>query len=200
MLGALDREEAFDNHSITSIIIALRRKVVEHVCLNWIESMLRNRVVNTTMLGETVLARLNRGYPQGRVLAPLLWNLVMEGLIGTFKAHGHKTIWICGCFGNHLAMKVQYDSQRSYQLGPVRTSEKWTYREGLNISPQKSAIVAFTRRRKLEGLGNLKLQGQKIQLKGEVKDLGFIDSKLTWNRQLEKIPSSYYHYEGQAYV
>ena len=34
---------------------------------------------------------------------------------------------------------------------------KWTVKEGLNISPHKTAMVPFTNRRKIEGLGPLNL-------------------------------------------
>jgi hypothetical protein len=72
--------------------------------------------------------------------------------------------------------------------GALNLVARWTVAEGLSISPNKTTIVAFTRRRKLEGLGPLRLRGKEIQLKGEVKYLGVtIDSKLTWNQHLERI-------------
>jgi hypothetical protein len=61
-------------------------------------------------------------------------------------------------------------------------------KEGLNISPYKTAIVPFTNRRKTEGLGPLTLHGKELQMLDEVKYLGVIsDSKLNWNQHLQKI-------------
>jgi hypothetical protein len=65
---------------------------------------------------------------------------------------------------------------------------KWAVKEGLNISPHKTAIVPFTNRRKAEGLGPLTLHGKELQMLGEIKYLGVtLDSKLNWNQHLQKI-------------
>ncbi|KAJ8914612.1 hypothetical protein NQ315_015349 [Exocentrus adspersus] len=50
---------------------------------------------------------------------------------------------------------------------PLHLVTVWTDGEGLNISPSKSTIIAFTRRQKLEGLGPLRLRNKEIQLSGE---------------------------------
>ena len=65
---------------------------------------------------------------------------------------------------------------------------KWAVKEGPNISPHKTAIVPFTNRRKIEGLGPLILHGKELKMVDEVKYLGVIlDSKLNWNQHLQKI-------------
>ena len=65
---------------------------------------------------------------------------------------------------------------------------KWAVKEGLNISPQKTAIVPFTNRRRIEGLGPLILHSKELKMLDEVKYLGVIlDSILNWNQHLQKI-------------
>jgi len=65
---------------------------------------------------------------------------------------------------------------------------KWAVKEGLNISPHKTAIVPFTNRRNTEGLGPLTLNGKELTMLDEVKYLGVtFDSKLNWNQHLQKI-------------
>ena len=64
---------------------------------------------------------------------------------------------------------------------------KWAVKEGINISPHKTAMVPFTNRRKIEGLGPLNLHGKDLKMLDEVKYLGVIlDSRLTWNQHLQK--------------
>jgi hypothetical protein len=65
---------------------------------------------------------------------------------------------------------------------------KWAGKEGLNISPHKTAIVPFTNKRILEGLGPLIINGKEFKMLDEVKYLGVIlDPKLNWNQHLQKI-------------
>ena len=64
---------------------------------------------------------------------------------------------------------------------------KWTVKEGLNIGPQKTAIVPFTNRRNIKVLGTLILHGKELQMLGEVKYLGVtLDSKLTGTNTCRK--------------
>ena len=65
---------------------------------------------------------------------------------------------------------------------------EWAVKEGLNISHHKTAMVLFTNRRKIEGLGPLKLHGRDLKMLDEVKYLGVtLDSRLNWNQHLQKI-------------
>jgi hypothetical protein len=65
---------------------------------------------------------------------------------------------------------------------------KWAVKEGLNISPHKTATVPFTNRKKIEGLGPLKLHGKDLKMLDSVKYLGLtLDSRLNWNKHLQKI-------------
>jgi hypothetical protein len=65
---------------------------------------------------------------------------------------------------------------------------KWAVKEGLTMSPHKTAIVPFTNRRKTVGLGPLKLHSKDLKMLDEVRYLGVIlDSRLTWNQHLQKI-------------
>jgi hypothetical protein len=49
---------------------------------------------------------------------------------------------------------------------------KWAGKEGLNISPHKTAIVTLTKKRILEGLGPLIINDKELKMLDEVKYLG----------------------------
>jgi hypothetical protein len=43
--------------------------------------MLEGRLVHTSLMGSSITAKDTRGCPQGGVLSPLLWNLVVDRLL-----------------------------------------------------------------------------------------------------------------------
>jgi hypothetical protein len=77
---------------------------------------------------------------------------------------------------------------RELMQGAQNVVGKWAVKEGLNISPHKTAIVPFTNRRRIEDLGPLTLHSKELKILGDVKYFGVIlDSKLNWNQHLQKI-------------
>jgi hypothetical protein len=76
-------EGAFDNTSFHAIITAARERGLEKTCCRWVRSMVKSRLVLTSLMGSSMTAKV-MGCPQGRVLSPLLWNLVVDRLL-TYK-------------------------------------------------------------------------------------------------------------------
>jgi hypothetical protein len=88
-LGAfLDIEGAFDRTSFNTIIQAARRHGIEPALCRWICAMLERRNRSATLSGETRTVSATRGCPQGGVLSPLLWRLVVDDLIRGVKNDG----------------------------------------------------------------------------------------------------------------
>jgi hypothetical protein len=187
-LGAfLDIEGAFDNTSFSAIITAARERGLEETCCRWVRSMLESRLVHTSIMGSTLTANIVGGCPQGGVLSPLLWNLVVDRLLSITNDLGFRTfgyaddivIIVQGTFANNV---------REIMQEALNVVAKWAAKEGLSISPQKTAMVPFNNRRKTEGLGPLKLNGKELAMLDKVKYFGVtLDSKLNWNQHLQKI-------------
>jgi hypothetical protein len=79
-LGAfIDNEGAFDNTSFHAITMAAIERVAEETCCRWISSMLKNRVVHTTLTGCSLTANVVGGCPQGEVLSPFCGFLLPIG-------------------------------------------------------------------------------------------------------------------------
>jgi hypothetical protein len=92
-LGAfLDIEGAFDNSSFKTIITAARERGLEETCCRWIGSMLECRLVNVAPMGSNLTAKVAGGCPQGGVLSPLLWNLVVDRLLTVTNDLGFSTL------------------------------------------------------------------------------------------------------------
>jgi hypothetical protein len=127
------------------------------------------------------------GCPQGGVLCPFLWNLVVDRLLTVTNNLGFSTFG----YADDIVIIVQgkfANTIREIMQNSLNMVAKWAVKVGLNISPHKTAIVPFTNRRKIEGLGSLKLHGKDLKMLDEVKYLGVIlDSRLTWNQHLQKI-------------
>jgi len=66
------------------------------------------------------------------------------------------------------------------------TAEAWCDELGLSVNPDKTGLVAFTRRRELPGLFELHLFGMTLQCSMSVKYLGLIlDSQPTWREHVD---------------
>jgi hypothetical protein len=64
--------------------------------------------------------------------------------------------------------------------------ETWCSEVGLSVNPDKTGLVAFTRKRKLQGFFEPQFFGVKLSLLESVKYLGVIlDSQLTWGEHVE---------------
>jgi len=138
-------------------------------------------------MGSNLTAKVLGGCPQGGVLSPLLWNLVVDRLLMITNDLGFSTYG----YAYNIVIIVQgkfAHTVREIMQEALNVVVKWAVKEVLNISPHKTAIVPFTNRRNTEGLGPLTLCGEKFAVLDRVKYLGVIlDSKLTWNQHLQKI-------------
>jgi hypothetical protein len=88
-LGAfLDIEGTFDRTSFDIIKQAAERHGMEPAVCRWNCGMLESRNVSATLSGETLGATAARGCPQGGVLLPLLWSLVVDNLLWGLNNNG----------------------------------------------------------------------------------------------------------------
>ena len=77
----MDIEGAFDNAPFEAMLNALKKRNIPETILNFIEGMLRGRIMLTQCNETSRKASAGRGCPQGGVLSPLLWNLVVDDLL-----------------------------------------------------------------------------------------------------------------------
>ena len=93
---------------------------------------------------------MSRGCPQGGVLSPLLWCLVVSELltrlsVGGVYAQGYADdicLLAVGKFQNTVSGLIQW---------ALYIVETWCDKLILSVNPDKTWLIAFTRRRKLPG-------------------------------------------------
>jgi hypothetical protein len=145
-----------------------------------------------TLSGETLGAAAVRGCPQGGVLSPLLWSLVVDDLLWELNYRCYYTVGYADDTAILINRKFPQTVSEVLQTA-LHTVQQWCERTKLSINPNKTVVISFTRRRNIKGLKEPILFGEKIQLSSEVKYLGItLDKRLTWKKQLDKVINKVY--------
>lgn len=182
----LDIEGAFNNVETASIRNALEKAGAEGAIVDWIDNMLKSRIINSEMAGDAVKKTVTRGTPQGGVISPLLWLLVVDQVLESMKAKGFKVVAYADdvvilISGKHLPTITNLMESALLHLS------KWSKQNGLGVNPAKTELVLFTKKRKIQDFTPPKMDGQELTLSSEAKYLGTIlDSKLSWKRNTEE--------------
>jgi hypothetical protein len=101
-LGAfLNIEGAFERTSFDIIKQAAEKHGIDPTIFRWICGMLESRNIKATLSGENLGAATVRGSPQGGVLSPLLWSLVVDELLWELNYRGYYTV---GCADDILIL------------------------------------------------------------------------------------------------
>ena len=183
----LDIEGAFDNVSFKAISDAIDKSPLDTSSAGWIKSMVTNRHVTISHKNSSRRISIKRGCPQGGILSPFLWNLVIDDLLN----YTAKLIpGYLQAFADDIMTLAEGDDldviwQRTQTT--ITTIENWCDSKGLNISALKTKIVMFTWNRKWS-IRPIRVCGQTIELSKEVKLLGItIDNKLNFNTHVDTI-------------
>ena len=183
----LDIEGAFDNVSFGAISEAIDKSPLDPATAGWIKNMVTNRYVTINHKDATIRIKIKRGCPQGGILSPFLWNLVIDDLLNYSAKHIPGYLQ---AFADDLMTLAEGDDteviwQRTQKT--INTIEEWCHSKGLSISALKTKIVMFTWNRKWS-VRPIKVGGNTIELSEEVKLLGVtLDHKLNFNSHIDKI-------------
>ena len=189
----LDIDGAFDNASFKAISEAIDQSPLDSASAGWIKNMVTNRHVSITQKNATRRIKTKRGCPQGGVLSPFLWNLVIDDLLSFYNTQQNTAKHIPGyiqAFSDDIMSLAEGDDldviwQRTQTT--IKTIKNWCQSKGHNISALKTKIFIFTWNRKWS-LRPIKVCGETIELSNEVKLLGItLDSKLTFSTHIDNI-------------
>lgn len=181
----LDIEGAFDNTSFTAVDRSLSARNITPPIRKWVESLLNFRVITYEANGERLSVSPTKGTPQGGVLSPTLWILVIDELIKRLRNEGFRVIGYADdvaiiCRGKFLNTTCDL-TQRALKI-----VEKWCTEVGLGVNPNKTELLVFTQRRILSDFIAPKLFGAEIQMTDKVKYLGVtFTPKLNWSAHIQ---------------
>lgn len=179
----LDLEKAFDLMWSTGTILKLKEYGISGNILKWIHSFLNGRKIQVRVGDDTSDQHtLENGCPQGSVLSPILFNIIINTLDDTLK--NDRLISLsqyaddAAVWRGHRSIKLAVEVMQ----GVLNKIEGWARRWGFKVSETKTKAIIFSRGRHIDK-SNLKLYlfGELIEWKDKITFLGMtFDQKLTW--------------------
>jgi len=185
----LDISKAYDMLWKDGLLHKISKMNIDQNLFNWIKSFLAERTFQVKVgdaLSESL--ELQNGTPQGSVISPLLFLIMMND----FPLNDDKEQVKNAIFADDSSLwKSGTDLHKIIKSLQTKLDliQKWCEKWGFILSREKTIAVIFSRKRP-EDLPppNLTLNGEKIEWKTEVKFLGTIfDSRLTWASNIKHI-------------
>lgn len=148
--------------------------------------MLNSRIIQASLGNVSSTISTTRGCPQGGVLSPLLWTILVDELIWTLNSLGFITI----CYADDIVIIIIGTDDKiireRMQLA-LKITWEWCEKHSLSINPNKTSIIIFTHRHKVD-INPLFIKDVEIPFSKETKYLGVIlDNKFNWNAHLNYI-------------
>lgn len=180
----VDIEGAFNKTTTRTIIRALKEHGVSDMLVRWINTMLLTRNIQTRRGEVTLSGKVYRGCPQGGILSPLLWSLVVDELLEAIKACDIRTLAYADDVVFWVEGKNEKDMRERMQRA-LDTLETWCDVVNLSVNPEKIELIRITRRIKKPQFRGLQYQGRELALARKVKYLGItLNSTLTWREHV----------------
>ena len=188
----LDLKSAFDNISFGAIDEALSATSSSNIVNKWIAFYIRNRHV-IFKLGESELLRLIlKGCPQGGILSPFLFNLVLDNLLRHLNSLNADSLQ---AYADDLVNSFESSSSpndivvlHAKAQASLDCISSWCQSVGLDINTSKTQLVLFTKKRSPVLIPTLFIYGLPLSLSSSVKYLGVtFDSKLLFKDHFDAI-------------
>lgn len=183
----LDFSKAFDMVWINGLLYKLRRLHIFGNLYCWIENFLSDRQICVRISDQTSSPKkLENGTPQGSVISPLLFLIMVNDFPDTEKYQIHASlfaddsaIWKTGKSFKFLFKKVQQS---------LDDIEKWCSKWGFLINLKKTVFMSFSRGRKPEADLSLTLKNQKLSAVDSFRFLGLtFTPTLNWKLHITTV-------------
>ena len=197
----IDIDGAFDNAWHPAIIHHLIANKCPDYLIKFIYSFLLNRVAVVSVKACESSFTLSKGCPQGSVLSPLLWNVLLDGLLKAIhsfevprvpRTRDQKTTLRCIAYADDILVYASHRCPR-YLESVIQSAytqvDYWTRSVRLKLSVRKTELMLFSRKNKQRFVTDLKIQtseGPVVQVE-EVNYLGLrLQRRLKWDTHLQR--------------
>ncbi len=153
----------------------------------WYDKVLRTRIIKADLQGEEKSLCPTKGSPQGGVLSPLVWILIMDSLLTKFQVG---PIRVTGYADDVLLLVAGNSPKEMGELMQVALEEVdgWARVHGLVFNPAKTQVMMCNRGRRYSPTEpELKLGGKKLNYSENIKYLGvLINKRLIWAQHVKE--------------
>lgn len=166
---AIDLKAAFDNAYWPSIIRNLHRLNLPSDLIHLVSSYLSDRVVYTSYDNTQRSKHINKGCPQGGVISPTLWNILVDELLDNHTINNDSTHTIA--FADDLTIILKANSIANLNSDILRCLsfiENWCSKNQLLINYDKTNIVNLNRQK----LDDILFNNKTIKIVNSSKILG----------------------------
>ncbi len=182
---SLDCSGAFDCIKFHSAENNMKEHGIPTNIVRWYMSLLKGRRVHAEVQGQRTHVIPHRGSPQGGVLSPLVWNLILDSLLRTFQKD---SIRVLG-YADDILLYITGKSPTTMAEMMERSLRKvldWGGANGLTFNPAKTSMVLFTRGRRVPEV-HVRLGDTPLKLKDSFRYLGVeIQKNLLWTKHVKE--------------
>lgn len=181
-----DMSKAFDSIDLDILSIKLHAIGIRGKTLTWLMSYMRCRKVYVQWEKEnSELYDVNMGVPQGSILGPLIFLLFINDL----PSHlGTDTLVL---YADDTSISQEGDSVEELQFKLDEVIQKfmtWCYRNKLILNAEKTVLVQFFGRKRIETPLNVIINNFPLQPTDSTKFLGiYIDFELNWKVHIDNV-------------
>ena len=190
-----DVSKAYDQVWHRRLLYKLKNIGLSGHMYDYIKCFLSNRTMQTRIGATYSTSRtLNMGIPQGSVIAPILFNILIYDLpkamsknVSIVQYADDICMWMNVTLKKSTPQRTQKYIKRLYQYD-LDCIGQYMLQNGLSLSSEKTNMMLFNSGSNPQKLPAFTLLGDSLEYKQSVKFLGLVfTSKLTWNLHFDYI-------------
>ena len=184
----LDISKAYDVVWIPGLLAKLSKMGVSGSTLRWLKDFLTGRSFKVRVGDQLSQAkRIVTGVPQGAILSPLLFNVMLSDFPMPSRRSGVSLLLYADDVQLDVAAKSAAEAERKLQALLNRIG-RWARAWRFVFSAEKSTAVVFSRSHAAPESPLLFINGRRIPSAESAKFLGLLfDRKLLWKNQVDQV-------------